>query len=310
MIEVGPRNRKPFTFIAGILILLSIVGLSLYLESSRPTPLPELLRITSQGKGAEQVHYLEVPLVRYVLGGRFARKATVDFVGAVHLGDASYYEELNNRFKRYDAVLFELVSDGDAMPRKGDERGDSLLGTVQRAMGNLLGLSFQLDKIDYRARNFVHADLTPQQLSEAMAARGESLPQLLMKIMRLSFDPELEKSIKAKGFDQKSLDGINPLLIILRGPTPEERLKIKRFMAQGLIGSDSVLKMLEGESGFSLITDRNAAVMQVLEQELAAGKTKIAIFYGVGHLPDLHNRLTKERGLTLSDVEWLKAWKM
>ena len=310
MTELGARNRKPFALLAGVLTLVCIVGFSLYLEISPAKKLPELLRITSQGRGSGQVQYLEVPLVRYVLGGRFSTKATVDFVGAVHLGEASYYEDLNTRFKKYDAVLFELVSDGDNLPRKGEGRGDSILGTVQRAMADLLGLSFQLDEIDYQARNFVHADLSPEQLGQAMAARGESLPQLLMKIVRLSFDPELEKSLKAKGVNQNSLDGINPLLIIFRGPTPEERLKIKRFMAQGLIGSDSVLQMLEGESGFSLITDRNAAVMRVLEQELAAGKTKIAIFYGVGHLPDLHNRLTNERGLTLSDVEWLKAWKM
>lgn len=310
MIEERGRKRKPLAVIAGGLALVGVAIFSLYLESSTPKKLPELLRITSEGKGAERINYLEVPLVRYTLGARFSKKATVDFVGAVHLGEVSYYQDLNNRFRRYDSVLFELVSDGDNLPRRGGERADSILGTVQRAMANLLGLSFQLDEIDYQARNFVHADLSPSQLSEAMAARGESLPQLLMKIVRLSFDPELEKSLKAKGFNQNSLDGINPLLIILRGPTPEERLKIKRFMAQGLIGSDSVLKMLEGEKGFSLITDRNAAIMDVLERELAAGKTNIAIFYGVGHLPDLHNRLTKDAKLKLSDVEWLKAWKM
>src|SRR4051812_33469939 len=31
----------------------------------------------------------------------------VDLVSAIHIGDAKYYQELNRRFKVYDAVLYE-----------------------------------------------------------------------------------------------------------------------------------------------------------------------------------------------------------
>src|SRR5689334_14241553 len=34
----------------------------------------------------------------------------VDLVAAVHIGDAAYYQSLNNRFKQYDVVLYEMVS--------------------------------------------------------------------------------------------------------------------------------------------------------------------------------------------------------
>jgi hypothetical protein len=230
-------------------------------------------------------------------------------VGAVHLGEGDYYDDLNKRFQNYDVVLFELVSDGQNLPTIGEERQDSVLGSLQRAMCNLLGLQFQLDRINYKAKNFVHADLSPKELSDAMAARGESLPQLLMKLIRLSTDPELQKALDEKGYKDNSLQGINPLLILLRGPTNEERLKIRRFMAQGLIGSDAVMKLLEGEKGFSLITDRNIEVMSVLNKETALGRRKLAIFYGVGHLPDLHTRL-KAQGYRLDSVEWVNAWNM
>ena len=35
--------------------------------------------------------------------------AVVDLVGAVHIGDAAYYQQLNKEFKAYEAVLYEMV---------------------------------------------------------------------------------------------------------------------------------------------------------------------------------------------------------
>lgn len=285
--------------VVGVLVLVSRRG-------DAPSLPAELLRIE---KVAKQ-EYLEVPQLRYVKRSGVASAVTVDFVGAVHLGERSYYEDLNQRFKQYDVVLFELVSDGTTLPLKGGSRNDSLLGTMQRAIANLLGLTFQLYEIDYRAPNFVHADLSPVQLNAAMEARGESLPQLLMKLLRVSNDPALERSLKERGIDEASLEGINPLLIVLRGPTAKERLTLRRFMAQGLIASDEVLKILEGEKGFSLITDRNKAIVDVLEKEVRSGKKKIAIFYGVGHLPDLHRRLSSDYGYSIASVSWNRAWNL
>ena len=300
-----PRTKS---WIVGLTTLVLIVGIVGYLvEGRRTLPLPPIMRITSDA--ASKAQHLEVPLLRYTKGSQFKDQIVVDFVGAVHLGEKQYYGDLNKRFTSYDAVLFELVSDGTNLPEMGGQGEDSILGTVQRAFSNLLGLSFQLDEVNYRARNFIHADLSPEELRDAMSARGESLPQLLMKIIKLSTDPELKKALEAKGYKDGGLDGVNPLLILLRGPTQEDRVKIRRFMAQGLVGSDAVMKVLEGEKGFSLITDRNSEVMAVLNKETALGKRKLAIFYGVGHLPDLHQRLT-EQGYGLAKVEWLNAWNM
>ncbi|MEY4668961.1 MAG: hypothetical protein RL518_1660 [Pseudomonadota bacterium] len=302
------REPRAKSWTIGLLSLVLVVAFVGYLvEGRRTVSLPPLLRITTDP--TSKVQHLEVPLLRYTKGTRFKDQVVVDFVGAVHLGEKSYYGELNKRFTSYDAVLFELVSDGADLPTMGEDSRDSLLGTVQRAFSNLLGLSFQLDEVNYRAKNFIHADLSPEELSDAMSARGESLPQLLMKLIKLSTDPEIKKALEKQGYKEGSLDGVNPLLILLRGPTQEDRIKIRRFMAQGLIGSDAVLKVLEGEKGFSLITDRNKEVMAVLNKETSHGKRKIAIFYGVGHLPDLHKRLT-EQGYRLAKVEWLAAWNM
>ena len=37
----------------------------------------------------------------------------VDLIGAVHIGDIAYYQQLNERFKQYDALLYELVARKD-----------------------------------------------------------------------------------------------------------------------------------------------------------------------------------------------------
>jgi hypothetical protein len=181
---------------------------------------------------------------------------------------------------------------------------------VQKKLAELLGLDFQLDDIDYQAKNFLHADMTPDDLARAMKARGETLPKLILKLFKLSFDPKLQRSLEESGFSSKELDSINPLMMVIRGPTAAERATFKRFMAHGLLASDQVLKALEGEDGSVLISDRNKVVISVLKKELEAGRKNIAIYYGVGHLPDMHRRLTEELGLRMVSVSWMPAWKL
>src|SRR5690349_13867624 len=65
--------------------------------------LPDYLRYSEDPVSAR----LEVAIRRFSLPSG----QTVDLVGAVHIADAPYYQELNRRFATYDAVLFELVGD-------------------------------------------------------------------------------------------------------------------------------------------------------------------------------------------------------
>jgi hypothetical protein len=294
--------------VAVLLVLGIILSIALYSNRSsyqaEEIPLPKVMRISGKDKAA----HLEVPILHYKRSRR--DNVAVDFIGAVHIAEKGYYQNLNQLFKSYDVVLFELIADlpKDAKIKQGPDREDSSLGSVQRTMAEICGLSFQLDNIDYSATNFVHADLSPQQLQEAMTTRGETPLKLLFKLLKLSFDPAFNKLLEESGIASSGLDGINPLLVVLRGPTDAERLKIKRFMAQGLVASEAVLGALEGENGISLIDDRNAAIVEVLRSEIASGKKRIGIFYGAGHAPDLHERLRKELSLKLLQVDWLQAW--
>lgn len=57
---------------------------------------------------------LQLAVVRYVTAD--ARLGlSVDLVGAVHIGDAAYYAQLNELFESYDVLLYELVAPADAM---------------------------------------------------------------------------------------------------------------------------------------------------------------------------------------------------
>ncbi|MBQ7029227.1 MAG: hypothetical protein IJN32_03185, partial [Thermoguttaceae bacterium] len=39
------------------------------------------------------------------------RPVSVDLIGAIHLGEAAYYERLNAEFQEYETVVFELVAE-------------------------------------------------------------------------------------------------------------------------------------------------------------------------------------------------------
>ncbi|MBT8146726.1 MAG: hypothetical protein KJN90_07715, partial [Gammaproteobacteria bacterium] len=89
----------------------------------------------------------------------------VDLVATVHMADQAYYEGLNDYFSTRDAVLYELVADENVRPNgQGRSRGNGFIGFMQTSMTRLLGLSYQLDVINYAQPNFFHADLEPQEL--------------------------------------------------------------------------------------------------------------------------------------------------
>ena len=60
-----------------------------------------------------------------------------------------------------------------------------------------------------------------------------------------------------------------------------------------------------------ILAERNKRVMEVLRKTLGdERKSRIGIFYGGGHMPDLERRLSKELGLSKAREEWLEAWKI
>jgi hypothetical protein len=232
---------------------------------------------------------------------RFRAKDTehhVDLVGAIHVGDKSYYEELNRLFRDYDVVLYELIApEGTRVPRGGQE-SDHPVGRIQRAIKAMLDLSFQLDEIDYSRPHLVHADMSPEDFAKSMEERGESFLQILFRMMGQA----------ASQSGRTDLPSDRDLLLALL--SPDRPLRLKRILAGQFEDLEGQMAVFEGPSGSTLISERNKRALQVLRQQQDLGRRKIAIFYGAGHLPDMAERLQEDFGLEYDSTRWLRAWDL
>ncbi|MCB0344420.1 MAG: hypothetical protein KDD66_04860 [Bdellovibrionales bacterium] len=260
----------------------------------------EFMRVAKNASG-EPVS-LETSIVHYVPASGRSGYPKVDLISAVHIGEGSYYAALNKRFAKYDAVLYELVAPKGTVPIKGEGEPRSIISSFQLGLTNLLGLEFQLDKVDYSAANFVHADTSPEEFTQQMEERGESFLTMFMRLMAASYAHQ-------QNVPQAALEA--QLLMLVLSPDPVARSRgLKRLMAEQFKSTDVLIQALNGKEGSTLISGRNDAALKVLKEELGTGKKTFAIFYGGGHMPDLDQKLKSQFGLKPVSVEWLQAWDL
>ena len=124
--------------------------------TERPAPSsPKFMRIR-RNERMEPVAF-ETPVIRFAGDPQQRPGVVVDLIGAVHVGDKAYYDELNKLFTEYDAVLYELVApEGTRIPKDGRPSGSGHpVGALQNGLKSLLDLDHQLDRVDYIAKNLV-----------------------------------------------------------------------------------------------------------------------------------------------------------
>ena len=289
-------------------ILCLLMSVALPLSAAEQTASPEslepplFLRL-HEDKAAGPIA-LETAIVRYGPKGNTAdHTAHVDLVAAVHIGEKEYFSTLNQLFRTYDVVLYELVAPPNARVPQTGGRPAGAIGTAQQGLTKLLGLQFQLDQIDYTAQNFVHADLSPREFNRAMQRRGESWWTMFSKIMQESMARANEKPKK-----QSPELSFGDLFGIVFGSNRE--LKMKRVLADQFSNMEVLTTAFGGEEGSSLITDRNTAALSVLRQQLQKRSQSIAIFYGAAHMHDFDQRLRKDFQLQPTEAVWLEAWNL
>lgn len=255
---------------------------------------PEFVRVFKDGKKPQA---LQTAVAKYRKVGQ-TDGPEVTLIGAVHIADPTYYSRLNQLFRSYDALLYELVSDPDAGVPDPEERGLSPVSTIQVGMKDALEMTFQLDEIDYRAKNFVHADMTPTEFFKSLNKRQEGVFQMMLR------------SIGA-GIAMQGQTGGSDLDLLAALVSEDRTPKLRRAFAKQMQMMDGQMAAITGEDGKStLITERNAKAFEVLDRELKAGKEKLGVFYGAGHLKDMHERLLKDFGMELVETEWLDAWDL
>lgn len=241
---------------------------------------------------------LETAIVRFAASEGQPSGLTVDLVAAIHVAEKSYYAELNRRFSDYDVVLYELVApEGTRVPKGGGEVGHNPVSLLQNLMTEVLELEFQLHAIDYTPKNFVHADLSAEELARSMERRNESMWTVLLRMIGFAMA-------------RQGGTGNSDAQVLLALMDRHRALALKRAMAEQFEDLEGAMEAIGGPDGSALISDRNEAALKVLQQQIAAGRRRIAIFYGGGHMPEFEQRLREQFHLAPVDTQWLVAWDM
>jgi hypothetical protein len=262
-------------------------------ESDQPKSDLEFLRVRRDKR--DQPVSLDTSIVSFKSATSGLR---VDLIGAVHVADQRYYEDLNRQFKEYDVVLYELVAPTGTRVPKGGGGSRHPVGRMQQAIKSMLDLSFQLDHIDYQRPNLVHADMSPEEFAKSMKDRNESFVELLFRMMGQA---------AAK---QASQDGPSDFDLLFALFSNQRALKLKRILATQFEDLETQMNIIEGPQGSTLISERNKKALAVLREQADSGKKRIAIFYGAGHMPDIARRLETDFGLKPYDQKWIAAWDM
>lgn len=255
------------------------------------------IRVDDKGKPAA----FETSITRYEKLNSQGDRITVDLIGVVHIGEEAYYQQLNEIFTRYEALLYELVApEGTRIPQGGD-RGDGGMNPIaglQMGMQSVLGLEFQLEKIDYTKDNFVHADMTPEEFAASMQQNDESISGYALRAIGQSM------AMQASG------KGDSTMGMLLAMMSSNKEIKMRRSFAKQMLDMEMGMVMFEGKDGSTIIDHRNRKCMDVLQREIEKGKRNIAIFYGAGHLPDMQRRLIDDFGMKRGGRTWLTAWSL
>ncbi len=289
-------------FFLPVLLFLPLGLLTLFAApASAAESKKQFFRIRSDVHGKPAA--LETAVLRFE-GRKNGELIVVDLVSAVHVAEADYYGGLNKMFENYDAVLYELIAPEDRrVPPKDGERSTNGVSMLQGMIKNLLALEFQLDGVNYEAKNFVHADLTPDEFFNAMSERGDSIWSILARVLAEDLFPAEQAGGTAKD--------IKILMALLSSNEKSRAYRLRRYLAEDFGEVEDLVARLEGPSGSAIISDRNARAIAVLKEQLATGKKRFAIFYGGAHMPDMEKRLLEVvPELEYTQTRWLVAWRL
>ncbi|MEX0825111.1 MAG: hypothetical protein WD119_03045 [Pirellulaceae bacterium] len=266
-------------------------------QEASDKPAEQFIRVDKAPDG--EPRSLDTAIVRYTgRPGSPHENAIVDLVGVVHIGDAEYYQTLQARLAQYDVVLYELVApDGTRIRPEDLEARRGLLASMQTGMKDVLKLEYQLEKIDYLADNFRHADMSPDEFIADMEKRGDSILKMAARMMGAGLATQASSGSE-----------VNMLMAMF---SKDRAMLMKQAMAEQLTDIDAVTAGMDDASGENtLIKGRNIKALKVLKEELENGNKHIAIFYGAGHLDDMAERLESDFSMKTVKTDWLQAWDL
>jgi hypothetical protein len=269
--------------------------------SQRPAKGSDFIRVRRNAD--QKATAMETSIVRYEMTNADGEKVVVDLIGVVHIGEKDYYDQLNELFKSYDALLYELVApEGTRIPKGGRAAGGitNPVAALQQGMQSMLGLEFQLEHIDYMANNFVHADMTPAEFAESMEKNDESVFKIILRAIGQGM------AMQGAGGGAGTSD-MEILMAIMSG---NQEQKLRSLMAEQMVNADMAMVIFEGKDGSTIINHRNAKCVEILKKQIEEGNKHLAIFYGAGHMTDFDKRLREDLGMKRGGRRWLQAWNL
>ena len=152
---------------------LAIAGGAASLRAEEAAARPKYIRVERDDQGKALA--LQTSVVEF--RSRDPQKAglQVDLIGAVHVGEKSYYDALNKLFEGYDVVLYELVAPEGTRIAKGAKSSGHPVALLQNGLKDVLALEHQIQHVDYTKANLLHADMSPDDFAKSMSERNESL---------------------------------------------------------------------------------------------------------------------------------------
>jgi len=154
--------------------------------------------------------------------------------------------------------------------------------------------------VDMYRRFIDHARFFPEDFAKSMEERNESFLGMFARMWG--------QAIAQQSTQKNRTSDVDVLAALF---SPNRSFAMKRVMAEQFENVEGVMEALEGKDGSTIITERNKVALKKLSEQIAAGKKKIAIFYGAGHLGDMEKRLLgDEFELKRSGEQWLDAWNL
>ena len=244
--------------------------------------------------------------------------SSVTLLGVSHLGNKTYYKEIQKKLDRADLVLFEGVGFGDKVPKKNEGRSNAV-SEMQLSLARSMGLVFQLEAIRYDRAHFRNSDLS----SEALMTRLKGGPLKAGRSGKNGSEGKSEKGDQRSKELMEALSGNSFVLNFLGkalsffGKDPKFRALMKLAIVETLGAIEGDVTRLAESSGPDmekfmkvLLEDRNTIVFRDLRKVLK-GKNppkEIVVFYGAAHMPDLEKRLVEKLGFQPKRDDWLVAF--
>jgi hypothetical protein len=253
----------------------------------------------------------------------------VYLVTAVHIGEKSYYEQLQQFLNKQDVVLFEGVKPprkkinaapvpavpvAPTMSPAAPSAGTAAAGTVkapppavglQKTLADVLNLQFQLEAINYRRPNFHNSDLSWDQMEELAAKEGAGTTKSL---------GDLGSVLSGSGTGNTA-QMFNKLLDQAR--TNPAFAQMFRRMIVELVSSPDKMAAISQQQGQDqknlktiIVAERNKVVLadlKALKDNPANSVHTVAVFYGAEHMRDMEQHLVTDLGYRPADTQWLTA---